>query len=63
MKVVRLTWRPRVTKAKRAAVLKWIRQHYDSVVDHGDYLELHAPERSTQFMWIFMFSKAFTEIE
>lgn len=63
MTAVRLIWRTRVPKKRRAAIVKWVRQHYDSVKDRDDYLELKAPKGCTKFIWIFMLSKAFKEIE
>jgi hypothetical protein len=63
MKIVRLTWRPRISKKKRAFMLKWIREHYDTVRDYGEYLELKAANRDTKYIWIFMLSKTFSNIE
>jgi hypothetical protein len=63
MKIVRLIWRPRISKKKRAVVLKWVREYYNTVRDRGEYLELKAPDRDTKFIWIFMLSKTFSEIE
>lgn len=63
MSTVRLFWKPRVSKKKRAAILKWVKQHYRSAKDLGDYIELHAPNHCTKFVWIFMFSKAFRDLQ
>jgi hypothetical protein len=63
MRTVRLTWRPRVSKKKRAAILKWTRKHYPGARDRGIYLELKSPNDDTKFIWIFMFSKTFNNIE
>jgi hypothetical protein len=63
MRTVRLIWRPRISKKKRAVILKWIRQHYRKVTDYGDYVQLRAPNDCTKFIWIFMFSKTFSDLE
>jgi hypothetical protein len=63
MRTVRLTWKPRINRKKRAAVLKWIRRFYSTAKDRGDCVELLAPNNDTKFVWIFMMSHCFTEIE
>ena len=63
MRTVRLTWRPRVSKAKRATILKWVRRHYDSARDCGEWLELKAANKDTKYIWIFMMARTFKEIE
>jgi hypothetical protein len=63
MRSVRLTWKPRVTRKKRAAILKWIRRFYSTARDRGEYIELLAANKDTKFIWIFMLSNTFKEIE
>jgi len=64
VRTVRLTWKKsRITKAKRAAIVKWTRQHYDTARDMGRYMELKAPNSDTKYIWIFMLTKAFSDIE
>lgn len=63
MRTVRLTWKQRVTKKKKAAILKWIRLYYSTARDRGDYVELHAGKQDTKFIWLFMFSKTFNDME
>jgi len=64
MRTVRLTWKKsRMTKKKKAAVVKWTRQHYDNARDMGPYMELKAPVNDTKYIWIFMLTKAFSDIE
>ena len=63
MKSVRLHWKPRLSKRKRAATLKWTRRFYATARDRGEYLELLAGKNDTKFIWLFMMSKAFKDIE
>ena len=63
MRTVRLTWKARVPKYKRAAMVQWIRKHYDNAKDRGSYVELRAGNRDTKFIWIFMLSKTFRDME
>ena len=63
MRTVRLTWKKRVPRRKRAAILAWTRKFYSTARDRGDYLELLAGTNDTKFIWIFMLSKTFSEIE
>lgn len=63
MRTVRLTWKPKLNRKKRAAMLQGIRKVYDTARDHGDYVDLLVPEDDTKFIWIFMLSKAFKDME
>jgi len=62
MRTVKLIWRPRISRKKRAVMLTWIRQHYDSARDYGEFVELKAPNDDTKFIWIFMLSKTFKDM-
>jgi len=61
--IVRLIWKSRVTRAKRAAIMAWIRKHYNRARDMGDCVEIYPPHDCTKFIWIFMLSKTFKDIE
>jgi hypothetical protein len=61
MRIVRLKWRPRINRKKRAAMLKWIREHYKNAKDDGECVVLRAPNNDTKFVWIFMLSKTFSD--
>lgn len=63
MRTVKLTWKKRVNRKTRTAILKWIRRFYSTARDRGDFVELMATNRDTKFIWIFMLSKTFTDIE
>jgi hypothetical protein len=63
MRTVKLTWKKRVNRKTRAAILKWIRKFYATARDRGEFVELKAGNQDTKFIWIFMFSKTFNEIE
>jgi hypothetical protein len=63
LRTVKLTWKKRVNRKKRAAILKWTREHYPSARDRGTYLELKSPNDDTKFIWIFMLSKTFNNLE
>jgi hypothetical protein len=63
MRTVRLTWKPRINRKKRAAILKWIRRFYSTARDRGEYIELLATNKDTKFIWIFMLSKTFKDLE
>jgi len=52
-----------VSRKKRAAMLEFVRQHYESARDLGTCLELKAPNDDTKYVWIFMLSKTFNNIE
>ena len=63
MRTVKLTWKKRVNRKTRAAILKWIRLFYATAKDRGEFVELLAGKDDTKFVWIFMFSKTFTDLE
>lgn len=63
MRTVRLIWKRRVTKLNKAAILKMIQQHYRNAKDVGDAVELRAPNKCTKFLWIFMLSNTFKDLE
>lgn len=63
MRAVRLIWKTRVTRKQRAAILEWIRKHYPAAKDRGGFVELRAGQDDTKFVWIFMFSKTFKDLE
>jgi hypothetical protein len=63
LRTVKLTWKKRVTRKKKVAILKWIRRFYSTARDRGDFVELLAGNDDTKFIWIFMFSKTFNNIE
>ncbi len=43
--------------------MKWTKQHYDEVKDMGEYLRVKAPREDTKFIWIFMLSKTFKDLQ
>jgi hypothetical protein len=63
VRTVKLTWKKRLNRKKRTACLKWIRMFYSTARDRGDFVELLAGKDDTKFIWIFMFSKAFSNLE
>lgn len=63
MRNVKLIWKKRLNRKKRAAVLKWIRKFYSTARDRGEFVELLSGKDDTRFIWIFMFSKAFRDLE
>ncbi len=63
MRTVKLFWKPRSTKAQRAAAIRWTKEHYDEVKDAGEYLRLKVQRYDTKYIWIFMLSKAFKDLE
>lgn len=63
MRTVKLTWKKRLPKRRRNAVIKWIRKFYSTARDRGEFVELLAGNDDTKFIWIFMLSKSFTDIE
>lgn len=63
MRTVRLIWKARVNRKTREGILKWIRLFYSTAKDRGDFVELLAPKDDTKFIWIFMFSKTFKDLE
>jgi hypothetical protein len=63
MRTVKLTWKNRVNRKTRAGILKWIRRFYSTARDRGDFVELLAGKDDTKFIWIFMFSKTFKDLE
>ncbi len=63
MRTVRLTWKKRVSRKKKSAILKWIRKFYATARDRGEAVELLAPNNDTKFIWIFMLSKTFKDME
>jgi hypothetical protein len=62
MRVVRLIWKKRVSKKRRATVCKYISRHY-RVRDDGVAVVLRAPKDCTKFLWMFMMLKDFSDIK
>jgi hypothetical protein len=52
-----------VNRKTKTAILKWIRRFYSTARDRGEFVELLAGENDTKFIWIFMFSKTFKDLE
>jgi hypothetical protein len=52
-----------VTRKQRTATLAWVRKFYSTARDRGDFVELLAGKDDTKYIWIFMFSKVFIELE
>jgi hypothetical protein len=63
LRTVKLIWKPRISRKKRAVMLDWIRKHYDTARDRGEFVELKSPKDDTKFIWIFMLSKTFKDLE
>lgn len=63
MRNVKLIWKTNVTKKSRAAVMRWIKEHYPSAKDVGPVVEFKASNRDTRYIWIFMFSHTFSNLQ
>ncbi len=63
MRTVKLFWKSRVTLKRKADIVRYTKIHYDEVKDCGGYLRLKAPRNDTKFVWIFMLSKTFRDLE
>jgi hypothetical protein len=63
MTTVRLFWKERVSKKKRAEMVRWIRTFYPKASDQGSYVQLRAVNQDTKFIWIFMLARTFRDLE
>ncbi len=43
--------------------MKATKQYYPTAKDKGDYLELKAPRNDTKYIWLFMLTKLFNNIQ
>ena len=63
MRTVRFLWKSRITKARKRDVVAAFKEFYDLVTVEEEYLEIKAPKDDTKFLWLFMLSKAFSDLK
>lgn len=60
-RLVRLVWKKRTTKQRRAEVMEYCRHFYECI-DEPDSLYLKAERGDLKLVWIYMISGTFSDI-
>ena len=63
MRTVKLFWKSRVTKKNKANFIRAAKEVYDEVKDTGEYVEMVVPNECTKFIWLFMLSRMFKDLQ
>lgn len=63
MRIVKLFWKSRVAKKRKAKFIQAAKTCYNEVRDCGDYARLKVPNDCTKFLWMFMLSKLFKDLK